>query len=82
VPDRRAALAALSVVSLDGVEAASSGCAQDGAYRAAVARAEAAALALTRLDEGLAEVCLGCGGTIPSERFDAVLTAVRCVSCA
>ncbi len=69
-------------VPSDGITAASSGCAQSGAHRFALERAEAAQLALTRLDAGVAELCLDCGGPIPAERLEALVTTVRCAPCA
>ncbi|GAC1611154.1 MAG: hypothetical protein NVS3B26_22150 [Mycobacteriales bacterium] len=59
-----------------------SGCAASGAARHADKIEAKAALALERLEAGLAESCEGCGGPIPRERLDAVLTATRCVPCA
>lgn len=62
--------------------AVSSGCAASGVARHAREVESRAALALERLDAGLVGVCEGCGGPIPRERLDAVLTATRCVPCA
>lgn len=62
--------------------AVSSGCAANGAARHANEVESRAALALNRLDAGLAGSCEDCGGPIPHERLDAVLTATRCVPCA
>ena len=61
---------------------ASSGCAGNGAARHADEVESQAALALLRLDAGLVGSCADCGGPIPRERLDAVLTATRCVQCA
>ena len=62
--------------------AVSSGCAASGAARHADEIESRAALALQRLDAGLAGSCEECGGPIPRERLDAVLTVTRCVPCA
>ena len=70
------------LASLDLSFAVSSGCAASGAARHAGEVEARAARALMRLDQGLAESCEECGGPIPRERLDAVLTATRCVPCA
>ena len=62
--------------------AVSSGCAANSAARHAGVLQAQAARALERLLVGLAETCEECGGPIPRERLDAVLTATRCVPCA
>jgi hypothetical protein len=62
--------------------AVSSGCAASGAARHADKIEAMAAKALERLEAGLAESCEECGGPIPRERLDVVLTATRCVPCA
>ena len=62
--------------------AVSSGCAASGAARHAGEIEEQAARALERLLAGLTGSCEECGGPIPRERLDAVLTATRCVPCA
>lgn len=61
--------------------AISSGCAASGAARHAGEIKAQAARALERLLAGLTELCEECGGPIPRERLDAVLTATRCVPC-
>jgi DnaK suppressor protein len=81
VAGRRADLLARSMPSEEGWTAASSGCAESGAQRLAQARAEDADAALARLDAGLLGQCTACGGEIAWERLDAVVTAVRCVTC-
>lgn len=68
-------------VDRSGIEAASSGCAEDGAHRLAHRRSDDAVLALARLRAGEAGICMTCGGQIPQERLDAVVTAVRCATC-
>lgn len=68
--------------SVDRGLAVSSGCAASGAARHADEVESRAALALERLDAGLAGSCAECGGPIPRERLDAVLTVTRCVACA
>lgn len=78
---RRAALVA-RLASTDAASAVSSGCAASGAARHATEVEARAGLALARLDAGLADRCADCGGSIPRERLDAVLTATRCVPCA
>jgi hypothetical protein len=62
--------------------AVSSGCAASGAARHASEIEARAARALERLLAGLTESCEECGGPIPRERLDAILTATRCVPCA
>ncbi len=62
--------------------AVSSGCAASAAARHADEVESRAALALQRLDAGLASSCEDCGDPISRERLDAVLTATRCVPCA
>ena len=62
--------------------AVSSGCAASGAARHAREIEARPARALERLLAGLTESCEECGGSIPRERLDAVLTATRCVPCA
>lgn len=62
--------------------AVSSGCAASGAARHADEVERRAVLALERLEAGLAGCCEDCGGRIPRERLDAVLTVTRCVACA
>jgi hypothetical protein len=62
--------------------AVSSGCAASGAARHADEIESRAARALERLDAGLTGSCEDCGGVIPRERLDAILTATRCVPCA
>lgn len=62
--------------------AVSSGCAASGAARHAGDMEARAARALERLLAGLVESCEECGGPIPRERLDAVLTATRCAPCA
>ncbi len=62
--------------------AVSSGCAASGAARHDDEVERRAARALERLDAGLAGTCEDCGGPIPRERLDAVLTVTRCVPCA
>ncbi len=54
--------------------AVSSGCAASGAARHADEIESRAARALERLDAGLTDWCEDCGGRIPRERLDAVLT--------
>ncbi len=81
VQARRAALVE-RLASSDRALAVSSGCAASGAARHADEVESRAALALERLDAGLAGACEDCGGTISRERLDAVLTATRCVPCA
>jgi RNA polymerase-binding transcription factor DksA len=82
VADRRSLLEALLAVPTGGIDAASSGCAEDGAFRLALKRSEAAELALSRLAVGREDECLTCGGPIGAERLMAVVTAVRCAGCA
>lgn len=77
---RRTALMGI-LASRDPTVAVSSGCAATGAARHAAAVGSRAAVALSRLDAGLADTCEGCGAVIPRERLDAVLTATRCVLC-
>lgn len=77
---RRTALVAI-LASRDLTVAVSSGCAATGAARHAADIESRAAAALRRLDDGLADSCEGCGGPIPRERLDAVVTATRCVQC-
>ena len=62
--------------------AVSSGCAASGAARHAREIEARPARALERLLAGLTESCEECGGPIPRERLDAVLTATWCVPCA
>ncbi len=81
VQARRTALVQ-RLASSDRGLAVSSGCAASGAARHADEVESRAALALQRLDAGLAGSCEDCGGPIPRERLDAVLTATRCVPCA
>lgn len=78
---RRAELVRRCAVDDRGWAAASSGCAQDGAQRLAHERSTDAFTALARLDAGLLGRCTACGGEIAWERVEAVVTAVRCVSC-
>lgn len=78
---RRSALRT-RLASADLPLAVSSGCAASGAARHAGEVEARAARALERLDAGLAESCEDCGGAIPRERLEAVLTATRCVPCA
>jgi RNA polymerase-binding transcription factor DksA len=70
------------LASHDLTMAVSSGCAATGAARHAGEIEVRAARALERLLAGLTETCEECGGSIPRERLDAVLTATRCVPCA
>lgn len=81
VQARRTALVERLASSARGL-AVSSGCAASAAARHADEVEGRAALALERLDAGLAGSCRDCGGPIPRERLDAVLTATRCVPCA
>lgn len=81
VRSRRRALVE-RLASHDLTIAVSSGCAASGAARHAGEIEARAARALERLLAGLAETCEECGGPIPRERLEAVLTATRCVSCA
>lgn len=81
VQARRTALVE-RLASCDQGLAVSSGCAASGAARHADEIESRAALALERLDAGLAGSCEDCSGPIPRERLDAVLTATRCVPCA
>ncbi len=78
---RRTALLA-RLASSDRSLSVSSGCAASGAARHAEDVESRAALALARLEAGLAEACEDCGGPIARERLDLVLTATRCIACA
>jgi RNA polymerase-binding transcription factor DksA len=81
LPRRRAALVE-RLAGSDRALAVSSGCAASGAARHADEVESRAAVALARLDAGLADCCEDCGARIPRERLDAVLTATRCLPCA
>lgn len=78
---RRAALVE-RLASSDRRLSVSSGCAASGAARHADEVESRAALALERLDAGLAGCCQDCGQPISRERLDALLTVTRCVPCA